>query len=218
MLPPEQIEREPGGVSAALTWPGVRRPTALALMLHGGQPDGAVPVTAVDPALLRMRPFVWDVQARSRGRVGAALLRNAVRGWDAAGHSSVDDALWAIEQLRERYPGLPITLVGHSMGGRTAFALAGRTELAGIAALAPWRADAYPAAQFTGAPLLVAHGERDHLTDAEASRDLVERVTAAGGDARFVSMSGGHTMTWNPQAWHRLTSRFVIDLTQPVAH
>lgn len=90
--------------------------------------------------------------------------------------------------------------------------------MAGIAALAPWRADAYPADRFTDTPLLVGHGERDHLTDAEASHDLVDRITAAGGQARFVSMSGGHTMTWNPQAWHRLASRFVIESSNSARH
>ncbi len=64
-------------------------------------------------------------------RVVAAPVRPA-RGWSwrrcatgcAAGtvptRSPVADTLWALDQLTERFPDVPVALVGHSMGGRAA--------------------------------------------------------------------------------------------------
>ena len=40
--------------------------------------------------------------------------------------------------VRMAYPGVPIALVGHSMGGRVALHLAGEADVVVVAALAPW--------------------------------------------------------------------------------
>lgn len=187
------------------------RPGAIALLLHGGEPDSTLPVPRFDPALLRMLPFATDVRRRSRGRVGAAVLRHAVRGWNGDARSPVADAEWALARLRDRFPDVPIGVIGHSMGGRTAFELAGHPDVSSVVALAPWLSDAYAAAPFVGTPLLVVHGLRDRRTDPAAARDLVERVTAAGGDARFVGLDDAHPMLLRAPTWHRLASRFTID-------
>lgn len=53
------------------------------------------------------------------------LLRYRYRGWNRAEASPVSDAIWALAQIRVERPGLPIVLVGHSMGGRAALRVAG---------------------------------------------------------------------------------------------
>ena len=39
------------------------------------------------------------------------------RGYGASFEQRLDDVAWAIHQQRARYPGLPLILFGHSMGG-----------------------------------------------------------------------------------------------------
>src|SRR3569833_1926732 len=72
-------------------------------------------------AYLRMVPF-----ARARHRAGrkdggeVRLLRNRRYGWNAPAMDPLDDARGALERIRADHPGLPVVLVGHSMGARVA--------------------------------------------------------------------------------------------------
>lgn len=194
----------------SLSRPRVWRPRALALVLHGGQEQGRLPTTPVYPPYLRMLPFARDLEVRSRGRVGAAVLRNRVRGWNGDERSPVPDGVWALQKLRASYPDLPIGVIGHSMGGRVCLELADRPEVSSIAALAPWIGERYDAQRFLGTPLLVAHGQRDLVTGPDVSRDLVDRIRAAGGEATYCEMAGGHSMLWKAGRWHRLASQFTV--------
>ncbi len=113
--------------------------TAVVLVLHGGRSKSHMAVHATNLALLRMRPFASSLRraGRSDGLV-VARLRYAVRGWNGAEQSPVADANWALHELQTRYPGLPIALVGHSMGGRTALYVAGHANVCAVVGLAPW--------------------------------------------------------------------------------
>lgn len=205
---PEQHGHRP-----RLRLPAVAAPRGIVLVLHGGQPTSTLPVVPVDPVVLRMLPFAADVQVRSRGRIGAAVLRHAVRGWNGERQDPVADARWALTMLRERYPALPIGLIGHSMGGRTALELVRRDrdrELASVVALAPWVTGVHRAQDFARTPLLVVHGRTDTMTDPNASHELVASLQEGGSPARLEAVAGGHTMLWRPQHWHRTASRFTI--------
>ena len=74
------------------------------------------------------------------GRDGLAVarLRYRVRGWNGADAAPVADAHWALDQLTARFPGVPIALVGHSMGGRAALYAAGHPAVRAVVGLAPW--------------------------------------------------------------------------------
>lgn len=194
-----------------LTQPRAPHPAAIALVLHGGRPASTVEQSAHGLALLRMLPIAWDIEHRSHGQVGAAVLRNAVRGWNEPDRSPVADARWALDLLAQGHPGIPIGVVGHSMGGRTALAIAADPRVRCVVGLAPWKAEDYPETAFAGTPLLVVHGRFDRTTDARTSRQLVERVTAAGGAARYESLADGHAMLLRAATWHRLVSRFLVD-------
>jgi alpha-beta hydrolase superfamily lysophospholipase len=107
---------------------GRRRPEAVVLVLHGGRETSLAPVRARQLAVLRMLPFATRIFRSGSGRVAVARLRNVTRGWNATGGQEpapVRDAEWALGRLTERFPGLPIGLVGHSMGGRTAMRIGG---------------------------------------------------------------------------------------------
>ncbi|MCW2658521.1 MAG: alpha/beta hydrolase, partial [Jatrophihabitans sp.] len=92
---------------------------AVALVLHGGRSQGTGPVRARQLAVLRMRPFISSLrQAGADHGLAVARLRYAVRGWNGSAASPVADVRDALDQLAARFPGIPIALVGHSMGGR----------------------------------------------------------------------------------------------------
>lgn len=200
---------EHDGSHPILILPRVPRPRAIALVLHGGAPDSTTGVTKFEPALLRMLPFAQHIEVRSGGRIGAAILRDAVRGYNGAERSPVHDARWAVQRLQERYPGLPTGLVGHSMGGRVALELAGTEGVSTIVGLAPWIPQQYDVAPFLPLHTLLMHGRQDTMTDARESEKLVNRIRTAGGDAAYRQFNGSHAMLWRPGRWHRHTTAFL---------
>lgn len=208
--------RDPAGSTPTLRGPGVSTPEALVLVLHGGREVSTEPTAARHLAVVRMLPFVRAVERRSHGRIGAPFLRYAVRGWNHEAASPTHDTIWALEQLRERYPGVPIGLVGHSMGGRVALELAGRDDVAAVAALAPWVAQEYTPESFDETPLLVVHGWDDRVTDPRRSEDLVRRIRVAGGDATLTILPDRHAMLRRLPVWHRLAADFHTQVLLPV--
>ena len=111
-------------------------------MLHGGKADG---LTAVDDGSASWRRSRWmmDHVAGRLNRAGASvwLLRYGVRGWNervASPPSPVPDARWALDEVRRELGDVPVVLLGHSMGGRTAVAVADDPNVVGVVALAPW--------------------------------------------------------------------------------
>lgn len=185
------------------------------LALHGGAPDSTTATPRFDPGYLRLVLAARAIDARTRGHLKVALLRNAVRGWNGAEGSPVLDAEWALERLTTTYPGLPIGLLGHSLGGRVAFAVVTRPEVRSVVALAPWITDVYDGHDFVGKPTLVVHGNSDSVTDADASENLVRRIREAGGEARFESVAGSHPLLWHAGRVHSISAKFLLrSLTQ----
>lgn len=211
----ETIEKPEGfEVAPRLAHPARGEHRAVALMLHGGEPEGLDPSaeTVVSAAIMRL----WSAQLHRRLRdVAFVRLMNSVDGWNGRIASPVADAEWALMRVRQLYPHQPIVLVGHSMGGRTAFELAEHPDVTSIVALAPWLADGYVEQRFLDTPLLVVHGRQDTVTSPEASRDLVERINSAGGDARLVSVPGWHALALQRRRWQKQVAGFVQRTTTP---
>jgi alpha-beta hydrolase superfamily lysophospholipase len=159
-----------------------------------------------------MAPFARALH-RWGGRRGVtvAMLRYRFRGWNGDDASPVADGLWALQRIRERYGGVPVVLVGHSMGGRTAFRLAGEPTVVGIVGLAPWLTAAEPVAGTAGRSVLVVHGTADRWTDPAASRAFVAAALEAGAtDGAWVPLEGiGHFMLRRPWRWRTLTTSFL---------
>jgi dienelactone hydrolase len=146
-----------------------------------------------------------------------ARLRYAIRGWNGPDDPApVRDAEWALRQLTERFPGLPIGLVGHSMGARTALRVGGHPQVRGIVGLAPWVPAGEPVDQLAGRRVLLMHGTLDRITSPAATAAYASRSEAAGAAVSLVSATGeSHAMLRRGQLWHALTARFVLSSVLP---
>jgi dienelactone hydrolase len=197
---------------------GQQRAEAVVLVLHGGRELSSDPVRARQLAVLRMLPFARRLSQRGRGRVAVARLRYASRGWNASAGSAapIRDADWALRQLTERFPDLPIGLLGHSMGGRTALRVGGHPQVRGIAALAPWLPTGEPVGQLAGRRVLLMHGSADRMTSPSATADFASRIEAAGASVSLVSVYGeGHAMLRRARLWHEMSAQFVLSTVLP---
>jgi alpha/beta hydrolase family protein len=183
---------------------------AIALVLHGGRANSHEPAAARQPAALRMVPFARSIERAGR-RCGLAVwsLGYRYRGWNGAEASPVLDARWALDRIRHLHGDLPVALVGHSMGGRTALRIADDPLVRSVAALAPWLPDQEPTAAVAGRQVLIMHGMNDLTTDPRASLDYARRAPADRIAAVSVRREG-HAMLRRPGEWHRLTTGFVL--------
>jgi predicted esterase len=105
------------------------------------------------------------------------------------------------------------------MGGRTALRCGGDDLVGGVCALAPWIEPGEPVAHLAGRKILIAHGDRDRVTDPQESREFAERAAGAGADVRFQTMAGdGHAMLRHARGWNALVTDFVaIPVAEGVA-
>ncbi len=188
---------------------------AVALVLHGGRSTSTAPVRSGQLAVLRMAPFVSSLRsAGSTLGLTVARLRYLVRGWNGASRSPVADVCWALDRLAERFPGAPVALVGHSMGGRAALYAAGHEAVHSVVGLAPWLEAGDPVEQVRGRRLLVLHGDNDRMTGPAASAAYTTRAARVAASAAYVSVRGdGHAMLRRARLWHQLATGFVLATT-----
>lgn len=199
-----------------LTLPdGRERPEAIALLLHGGAEHGFGRTSKASPPVLRMVAVARSIERVGRGRIAAAVLRDAVRGYNDDARSPIHDAQWALARLRELYPGTPLALVGHSMGGRVALELADAEGVVSIVGMAPWIPQLYDVEPFLDRHTLMLHGRKDVITDPRKSSRLAELIVQAGGDARSVQLPDSHAMLLRARAWHRHTTEFLAETLLP---
>ncbi|EWM10950.1 LOW QUALITY PROTEIN: hypothetical protein KUTG_01254, partial [Kutzneria sp. 744] len=184
-----------------------RRPTGVALLLHGGRARSHEPATRANLTYLRMVPFARDLAGQPGLLV--AQLSYRYRGWND--QDPVKDTRWALDDLRRRHGELPVVLVGHSMGGRAALHAADDRSVLGVCALAPWTEPGEPVAQLAGKSLLIAHGDRERWTDPRLSYDYAVRAKAVTDDVcRFEVHGDGHAMLRRAREWTRLVRSFVL--------
>ncbi|MFF1253994.1 alpha/beta hydrolase [Pseudarthrobacter sp. NPDC058329] len=188
-------------------------PTAgVALVLHGGKSHSHEPVEATHLSPARMVPIARHLHRAGR-KNGLAVwsLRNSVRGWNGADMSPLHDARWALEQISSRHPGVPVFLVGHSMGGLTAVCAADHPQVQAVVALAPWLSPGTPVSAVAGRKVLIVHGTIDRWTSPSASLAFARRAAAGAGSMQYVALKGaGHFMLRKIRLWHTLSTGFVL--------
>lgn len=185
-------------------------PSAVVLVLHGGSAHSRSRGDLAPLAFGRMLPFGRRI-AEAAPQVAVRMLRYRVRGWNAPVCDALVDARWALAEIGARLPGVPVVLVGHSMGGRAALGAAGAENVVGVCALAPWLEDHDPVEHLAGRTVLIVHADREHYTDPRASfgyavraKQVTERV------ARFELPGAGHFMLRRAQDWDDLVRHFVL--------
>ena len=192
----------------ALTRLDVDSPRAVVLVLHGGKQSSRQPVDARSASWRRMAAMQRTITPTLHAAgVGTWLLRYTVRGWN--GGAPVVDARWALRRLRDELGDVPVVLLGHSMGARTAAYVADDPSVVGVVGLAPWWQPDDPVSALRGKPVVAAHGRTDKITSARMTRAFLARAEQVAAGVEFVDMGRvGHYMfrrvpTWNDVASSR---------------
>ena len=178
-------------------------PSGLVLMLHGGKQRSSQPVDGRSASWRRTDAMARAISPALR-RAGASVwvLRYRARGWNSA--APVEDARWALDEVRRRHGRLPVVLLGHSMGARTSVRVADDPLVTGVVGLAPWLQPDDPVEALAGKHLVAAHGSRDRITSAKLTRAYVRRA-AEIATAEFVDMGPvGHYLLRRIPAWNAL--------------
>jgi pimeloyl-ACP methyl ester carboxylesterase len=179
------------------------------LVAHGGTEASREPVSPVDPAVLRMIPLALAIRRGLRGSgIEVSRPRYRVRGWNGELASPVQDLSDALDQIEARFGPVPIVLIGHSMGARAAFRVAGHPAVTAVAGLAPWLPPTEPVDQLAGRRVLLVHGSADHITSPGETWAYAERVCAVTRTATIEVRGGEHTMLRRAPLWHRLAVEF----------
>ena len=188
------------------------RVSAVALVLHGGRERSLMATRPWQLAVLRMLPFATSLRRAGAGHgLAVARLRYRVRGWNGSSRSPVADAEWALEQLAARFPGAPVALVGHSMGGRTALYAAGHPSVGAVVGLAPWVEPGDAVDPVAGRRLLVVHGDRDRITSPVNSSVFAAKAAGIAASVTYVTLHGEqHAMLARPRLWHELATGYVL--------
>lgn len=196
---------------------------AAVLLLHGGRSESREPVRPRQPSVVRLIPFARALR-RAGGPLGLTVwrLRYAIRGWNGPEESPLADVRAALDAVRARDPGVPVALVGYSMGGRSAIRVAGEPAagagVVAVAGLAPWLTEQEKPALLAGKHVLLMHGTADTTTDPRATTALAGALDGVAASCRYVPVPGdGHALLRHPFVWHREVTRFVLARTGLVA-
>ncbi len=188
-------------------------PSSVVLVLHGGQSNSHDPAGGRTMlSYLRMVPFARMLHRAGRGgNVAVYLLRYRYRGWNGPHMDALRDARWALREFDRRFPGVPVVLLGHSMGGRAALRAAGADNVVAVCALAPWLDGTDPVEQLAGRSVLIAHGDRERVTDPGQSYAYAVRAKRVTDRVcRFEVLGDGHAMLRRAAGWSSLVRRFVL--------
>ncbi|SEP25425.1 alpha/beta hydrolase [Trujillonella endophytica] len=185
---------------------------AVALFCHGGTVESVQPPRERALSLLRMRAVEEHVR-RDVGPRGldTYLLRYRVAGWNGLAADAFADVRWALEQIRDRHgDGVPVVLVGHSMGGRAVLRAGGEPGVAAVCALAPWTPPGEPVGHLRGHTAVLLHGRGDRWVPASLSAEYAVRARRAGARIARFTVAGGHSMVRRSRVWHGLVRDVVL--------
>jgi pimeloyl-ACP methyl ester carboxylesterase len=179
------------------------------IVAHGGTEVSTDPVSPLDPAVLRMIPLALAIRHGLRGSgIEVSQPRYRVRGWNGDLASPVRDLQQAIDKIVGQFGPIPVVLIGHSMGARAAFRVAGHPAVTAVAGLAPWLPTTEPVEQLAGRRVLLAHGTADRITSPPETWAYAERARSVTEVATIEVRDGEHTMLRRGALWHRLALEF----------
>ena len=180
------------------------------LLVHGGRSNSVASSSRLQPPALRMYSFLMGVRRDGRGHgVAACQLRYGVRCYDQG--DPVQDVEWALAEIAGRHGEVPFSLVGHSMGGRSALRTAGAANVRAAAALAQWLPGGEPVVQLADSGAVVARDRRDRVTNPACSLECaLEARPLVGRLCRFEIGRSGHATLERFLVWRRLVREVVL--------
>jgi dienelactone hydrolase len=183
------------------------------VLLHGGQASSSRPTSPWQAAVVRMIPLGRALRsALPSPQYRVRLPRYTVRGWNGDQAAPVGDVLAYLDETARLFPGEPVVLVGHSMGGRAAVRAAGHPLVIAVAGLAPWLPPGEPVGQVAGRHLLLAHGTIDRVTSPADTWAYAARARALTDVAGLTVRGGEHAMVRRAGFWHRIVAEFSRDV------
>ncbi len=208
----ETLSRATGGGPAADV-------TGVVVVVHGGQSVSAEPTSSLQLAVLRMIPVAQAIRHTLRGS-GALVCRPrlAVRGWNGDQASPVPDLRRILDEIGAEFGPVPLVLVGHSMGARAAFRVAGHAAVSAVAGLAPWLPPGEPVGQLAGRRVLLVHGNADSITSPDETWAYAERARAITEVAVIEITGGDHPMLRRAGLWHEIAAEFTRSALQLAGH
>lgn len=195
-----------------LTTSSPAAPRAVALVLHGGAVRSSRPVDGRSASWQRARILQRAIAPALHDQgIAVWLLRFRLRGWNGpSSPAPVADARWALGRVREELD-VPVALVGHSMGARTAVHVADDPAVRGVVGLAPWLPEGEPVQALRGRHLVLGHGRRDRITSFTLSRHFAERSRAVARAAEFHDMGDvGHYLLRDSGRWNAFATDAVL--------
>lgn len=191
-------------------------PKAVAVVLHGGAVSSDAVNRVWSHNVVRLVPFAWSLARRVPGPLAVARVRFGVRGWNAEAQAPVVDARWALDQIRGRYPGRPIAVIGHSMGGRTALYVADEPGVDLVIGLSAWVEPGDPLPT-DGPRSVFLHSDRDRITPIAGTRRAVEFLRAMEQPASLIRIAeSDHAMLRRSSVWTALVTETVRGHFAPV--
>lgn len=129
------------------------------LLLHGGPEKGTDPVNTTRGGFVEIEHLRNRVGSRvAQTGVATWSLQNGVTGWnDEQAPAPVADARGALAEAQRDHPGVPVVLIGHSMGGRAAIQAADHQNVVGVVGLCPWVPNRQSPRPLRGKHLAIAH-------------------------------------------------------------
>lgn len=188
-------------------------PRGVVLMLHGGKDRSHEVVDGSSASWRRCAAMQRAITGRAHDAgVSTWLLRYRHRGWNG-GAGPVADARWALDQVRRDLGDVPVVLLGHSMGGRTAVHVADDPSVRGVVGLAPWFPPGERVSALAGRHLVAAHGRRDRITSFRATATYVDRARPLAASAELRDMGqAGHYMLRRISAWNDVAVTGALEL------